>query len=241
MARSVRPAWPFGRAGDLRRWPRLAHVVEYDEYDPQPPRGWSPGAVSLVATLVLLLGLGGAIAGIYFGDKLAANRAGGEPTPLPQGLPTLTLGPDPTISATARPTTPAGSFELPDVTGSDFQAARSNLRALKLGVTLVFEGTSGNHTVRATTPAPRTPVTNGITVKLFVRGGAPEATVPGVVGLPCNQAADIIVDQGLFPQYPTGRQGMVLSQDPTTPPETPLHWNDSMKIFCGTPSPSPSP
>ena len=238
MARSVRRTWSFGRAGRLRRWLRLACVAAYEDYDLRPPRGWSPGAVSLVATLVLLLGLGGAVAGIHFGNKVNANRAGGEPITLPQVVSSLTPGPQRT---TAPPTTAPGSFELPDVTGSDFQAARSQLRVLKLGVTLVFEGSTGNHTVRTTQPAPRTVVKNGVTVKLFVRGPAPEATVPGVVGIPCDQAADIIVEQGLFPQYPTGKQGVVLNQDPPAPPATPLHWNDTVRIFCGTASPSPSP
>ena len=194
--------------------------------------------MSLVATLVLLLGLGGAVAGIHYGNKVSANRAGGEPTTLPQVITSRTPGPQRT---TAPPTTAPGSFELPDVTGSDFQAARVQLRALKLGVTLVFEGATGNHTVRATQPAPRTVVKNGVTIKLFVRGPAPEATVPGVIGIPCDQAADIIVEQGLFPQYPTGKQGVVLNQDPPAPPATPLHWNDTVRIFCGTASPSPSP
>jgi hypothetical protein len=193
--------------------------------------------VSLVATLVLLLGLGGAVAGIHYGNKVNAGRTG-QPTTLPQGMTSRTPVPDRT---TAPPTTAPGSFALPDVTGSDFEAARIQLRGLKLGVALVFEGTSGNHKVRATDPAPGASVKSGITVKLFVPGPAPEATVPGVAGLPCGQAADIIVEQGLFPQYPTGRQGVVLSQDPVPPPAPPLHWNDSVKIFCGTATASPSP
>jgi hypothetical protein len=191
--------------------------------------------VSLVATLVLLLGLGGAVAGIHYGNKVNAGRTG-EPITLPQVVTSRTPGPDRTP-----PTTAPGSFALPDVTGSGFEAARIQLRGLKLGVALVFEGASGNHTVRATDPTPGASVKSGITVKLFVRGPAPEATVPGVVGLPCGQAADIIVEQGLFPQYPTGRQGVVLSQDPVPPPAEPLHWNDNVKISCGLASPSPSP
>ena len=76
-------------------------------------------------------------------------------------------------------------------------------------------------------------VSKGTTVKILVRGAAPLATVPEVKGLPCAQAASLIVDSGLYPDYQSGRNGSVLTQTPTsTDPQT-LHWNDRVRIACG--------
>jgi len=122
---------------------------------------------------------------------------------------------------------------LPDLAGLDFQAARAKVRELKLGWLLVFEGTENDPTVRATEPAATATVSKGITIKIFVKGSAPLATVPDVKGLDCPQAADLIVDHGLYPQYPSGRSGVVLTQTPTASDPQTLHWNDQVELACG--------
>jgi hypothetical protein len=209
-------------------------VTSHETYEPDEPRGWSPVAVALIATLVLLLGLGGAIYGI---EAAGRRTPAAEPSNVPQVFPTPTSRPvTPTATPTATPG-PSDSFPVPDVTAVDFQTARRTIRELRLGWQLVFEGTdAADGSVRATEPAAGTPVKKGTTIKIFVRGAAPPATVPGVTGLPCGQAASIIVEQGLYPQYETGRQGVVLSQAPSASDPQTLRWNDRVRISCGTQS-----
>jgi hypothetical protein len=209
-------------------------VTPYQQYEPDEPRGWSPIAVALIATLVLLLGLAGAVYGIQ-----AANRRAPTPSPsaVPQIFPTPTPAPATPTSGPVPTETgaPADAFPVPDVTTGDFQAARKTIRELRLGWQLVFEGTDpADGSVRATEPAAGTKVKKGTTVKIFVRGAAPPATVPGVMGLTCSQAAGIIVEQGLYPQYETGREGVVQSQSPSASDPQTLRWNDRVRISCGT-------
>jgi hypothetical protein len=207
-------------------------VTPYESFEPEEPRGWSPVAVALIATLVLLLGLGGAIYGIEAANRRTPTT---EPSNIPQVFPTPTSRPvTPTSTPTETPG-PSDAFPVPDVTTVDFQTARKKIRELRLGWQLVFEGTdAADGSVRATEPAAGAPVKKGTTVKIFVRGAAPSATVPGVVGLPCDQAAGIIVEQGLYPQYEAGRQGVVQSQSPSASDPQTLHWNDRVRITCGT-------
>lgn len=211
-------------------------VTSYDDYEPEGPRGWSPFAVALIATLVLLLGLGGALFGINVANKNAQGPLDPDPT-TPSAFPTQT--PTPTATATSTSTPPAttpppgDTFALPDLAGLDFQTARTKVRDLKLGWRLVFEGNDANATVRASEPASGATVRKGDTIKIFVSGAAPLATVPGVKGLGCPQAAGIIIDHGLYPQYQSGREGVVLSQTPAAADPPTLHWNDEMQISCG--------
>jgi hypothetical protein len=210
-------------------------VTSYESYEPDEPRGWSPVAVALIATLVLLLGLGGAIYGIEAASRRTPIT---EPSNIPQVFPTPTPRPaTPTATPTETPG-PADTFPVPDITTVDFQTGRKKIRELRLGWQLVFEGTdAADASVRATEPAAGAPVKKGTTIKIFVRGAAPSATVPGVMGLPCGQAAGIIVEQGLYPQYETGRQGVVLSQSPSASDPQTLRWNDRVRISCGTQTP----
>jgi len=210
-------------------------VTSYAEFEPETPRGWSPLAVALIATLVLLLGLGGAIFGIYVANK---PEAAGPPTTVPQAFPTST--PSPAADATPTASPPTDTFGLPNLAGVNFQDARRQVRELKLGWALVFEGDTGDMTVRTTTPAAGSRVRKGTAIKIYVNGPAPLATVPGIVGLTCAQAASIIVEQGLYPDYETVRSGVVLGQSPRSDEPQTLHWNDRVKIRCG-PQISPSP
>jgi hypothetical protein len=213
-------------------------VTSYPEYEPEEPRGWSPLAVGVIATLVLLLGLGGALFGIHVA-KVNANPTT-SPSTLPEGFPSRTTTPPVTTTppTTTPPVTTSTSspapdgFVLPDVSGIDFQTARSKVRELKLGWRLVFEGTSDDATVRATDPPAGTTVRKGATVKIYVKGTAPLATVPNVVGMTCSDAAAQIVESGLYPSYPTGKAGTVSGQTPAASDPPSLHWNDMVRIVC---------
>ena len=222
-------------------------MTSFEEYEPEPPRGWSPFAVASIATLVLLLALGGALFGIYVSDqnRLAANSTSetASPTTSPSVGPSVTSGPpastSPSPSVTPSPSaSPSTSaFPLPDLTNVDFRVAWSKLRDLKLGWDMKFEGATGNLTVSSTEPAAGTPITKGTTVHVHVRGPAPLVAMPALIGLPCDQAADKLTDAGsLVADYPAGRTGVVKSQDPlpTDPPE--LKWGGNgtkATITCG--------
>lgn len=202
------------------------------DFGADEPRGWSPLAVALIATLVLLLGLGGALFGIRVANSNAEAARTPSTTPPPGGTTAPTTPP-------AGPTTPAGgttapdSFDLPDLAGTDFQVARQRVRELKLGWSLVFEGDGDDPTVRATDPPAGTDVKRGVTVKIFVRGFAPVATLSAVVGQPCGEAADAVVEAGLYPQYPSGRSGSVNTIEPLPSEPPTLRWNDKVNLYCG--------
>ena len=222
-------------------WP----VTQYEEFEPEPRKGWSPGVVALIATLVLALALGGA----YFGVRLSNSAANPTPPPTQAGsFPTAgptapaaspTPAADPTTAAptSAPPSTgPTAGFPLPDVYGLDFRAARTQLRGLGLGVNLVFTATGeGDFTVSNTIPARNVPVTKGRSITVYVPASAPETTVPGLIGLDCGAVGRALGDNGLFPEYVTGRKGTVTQQVPTSTPATPAHWNDKVKVWCATP------
>jgi hypothetical protein len=215
--------------------PDTGTVTPEVEYEPDQ-RGWSPFGVALIATLVLLLGLGGALFGIQAANRPRAVEPGGTiPAVVPTLPPPPTATPTPTPVPTPTPTPTAGaSFPVPDVAGDNFELARAELRALRLGVQLVFEGTDpAVGDVRVTEPSAGTVVRRGTTVKVFVRGAAPPATVPDVSGLTCSAAARRIVDAGLYPRYPRGRTGSVISQVPVATDAPTLHWNDTVQILCG--------
>jgi hypothetical protein len=209
-------------------------VTSYSEYEPEEPRGWSPLAVGLIATLVLLLGLGGALFGIHVANLNAGPAP--SPTTVPEGFPSRTSTPPvtttPPVTSSTTTTPPADSFALPDVSGVDFQTARTKVRELKLGWRLVFEGTNDDATVRATDPPAGTTLRKGATVKIYVMGAAPLATVPSVVGLSCAEGASLIVDHGLYPIYTLGKQGTIKDQTPSASDPPSLHWNDQVRIVC---------
>jgi hypothetical protein len=211
--------------------------MAYEELGPEEPRGWSPLAVAMIATLVLLLGLAGSLFGIYVSNVNAAAAVDTSPTPRPEVVsPKPVSSSTPSVSPTTTPpvttppvTTPADSFALPKLAGLNFKDARTTVRDLKLGWTLKFEGNGTDQTVRDTTPAAGTLVQKGVSVTIVVKGTAPLAVVPNIVGKPCSQAADLIVEAGLYPDYKTAaRTGTV--QPAATP--TGLRWNDKMALTC---------
>jgi len=207
----------------------------------QPPRT-NRGLIAAIAAAVLVLAVVGATAGWILagrsGDKVAGP--GSSPTPSATSVAPPTSEPPATPTATPTTTNTATGFRLPDVTNVDFEQARRQLRDLRLGVSLVFGQSGEDRTVARTEPAAGQSVRRGITVKLYVRGMAPYATIPGVVGLPCGQAGSIVADHGLVPQYPSGRTGVVVRTDPEQAPDR-LRWNETLRVYCGTPPSSPAP
>jgi beta-lactam-binding protein with PASTA domain len=130
---------------------------------------------------------------------------------------------------------------VPPVIGTDFEQARETLRKQRLGWRLVFGGGVGR-TVESTTPDVGTEVARGTTVQLQVAGPAPAAEVPDVVGKSCADAADELVDEGLYPRYLSGRTGKVSRQEPAE--DGPARWNDQVSIWCGSdgqPTTKPTP
>ncbi|MFE9689900.1 PASTA domain-containing protein [Micromonospora sp. NPDC005806] len=157
----------------------------------------------------------------------------------PTGQPP-TAGPE---RPTATRTTTAGGLTVPEVVGADFVAARRELRDRKLGWRLVF-GTGSGRSVERTSPAPGTPVRRGVTVTLWVTGPAPIVSVPDLVAQDCGDAADDLVEAGLYPRYRTGRRGPVTVQDPVGGASA--RWNDPVALTCGdapaaTPEGTPRP
>ncbi|MFG1886514.1 PASTA domain-containing protein [Micromonospora sp. NPDC049051] len=143
---------------------------------------------------------------------------------------------------TTAPSRPAG-LTVPAVVGEDFEDARDELREKRLGWRLVFGRGTGT-TVERTSPQVGTEIQPGRTVTLYVSGPAPAATVPDVVGDDCDDAADDLVEEGFYPQYPSGRTGTVSRQDPAG--DSAGRWNDQVSIWCGDApedgaSPSPTP
>ena len=211
-------------------------MTAYQDMGPNEPRGWSPFAVAMIATLVLLLGLGGALFGIYVAN---VNAAAASSTATPT---TSTISPTIVRSATSTPTTPAvtstppvtptvapGSFPLPKLTGLDFEVARGKVRQLDLDWTLAFADSGHDKSVASTEPTAGTLVHKGVIVHITVKGQAPPANVPTITGKPCADAAAAVIDAGLFPEF--------LSDSRTGPASAPeqhdLHWNDVMQLACG--------
>jgi hypothetical protein len=139
----------------------------------------------------------------------------------------------PTVSSAPPAPSPLAPLTLVDYAGRDFITVRAELRALQLGVQLIFGSEGDSRAVDHTVPAAGTPIDRGITIKVYVVGAAPLLVPPDVVGHPCNEAGRELSAAGVYPQYPTGRSGVVAAQDP--PGAAPgVHWNDRIRISCGS-------
>jgi PASTA domain len=214
--------------------------MTYEELEPDEPRGWSPLAVAMIATLVLLLGLAGALFGIYVSNVNAQASVITSPTPRPEVITTPPVTPTASKSASPSPTvttpspTPTGTvppdaFALPKLDGLNFKDARTKVRDLKLGWALVFQGNGNDQTVKESTPPAGTLVQKGTTITIVVKGAAPPAVVPVITGKQCAVADGLIVDAGLYPDYKSAaRTGTVQ----LAPPQIGLKWNDKMSLTC---------
>ncbi|ROT33575.1 PASTA domain-containing protein [Micromonospora sp. HM5-17] len=175
------------------------------------------------------------------GGYLLAGDGGEQPEPTAGPVTTATAPeaprtsrPGPTKTQAKRPPTtpPIDGMELPDLVGKDFDEAREELREKGLGVHLIFGDAGNDPSVTRTVPPGGSLVRRGITVKVYVKGAAPPVTVPDLVGESCREAARELVDEGLYPSYPTGDTGTVRQQDPS--PGSTVHWNDRVRLYCGT-------
>ncbi|MFR9780707.1 PASTA domain-containing protein [Micromonospora sp. MS34] len=210
-----------------------------DEQGPDRKRLFLGGALA-----VALLAVIGASGGwMLAGEPDRPVSTAGTPSAPIVDTPTDAPPSTPSQRPTGTQATTAAGLTVPDLVGDDFEAARRELRDRKLGWRLVF-GTGSDRSVLRTSPGPGTPVRRGVTVTLWVAGSAPALPVPDLTELACGDAADDLVEAGLYPRYRTGRQGEVTAQVPAA--GTLAHWNDQVVLTCGeapsaTPVEAPSP
>lgn len=227
--------------------------------DGYPGRGTAPGTTDgpepdrsrlllgggLAVVLLAVIGASGGwlLAGEDSAPPAPPAAAGTTPPASTGDTPAATDSPrsTPPVTGTTGRTSAAG-LTVPKLIGTDFVAARAELRERKLGWRLVF-GEGSGRTVERTYPEAGTPVRRGVTVTLWVVGPPPPVAVPDLIGDDCDDAADDLVEAGLYPRYRTGRTGTVLAQDPTA--GSPARWNDTVALSCGTEAspapPSPTP
>lgn len=210
--------------------------------EPSPRRRTTLVAGAAVAAVALAT-IGGVSGWVLAGDGEPGGPAGADGTGVtrPAPPPTTRGAATPPAVRTTPPkkSAPAGQLVVPDLVGDDFEGARDELRRRDLGWRLVFLGDGDSRAVESTDPPAGQAVRKGITVTVLVAGAAPPVEVPDVIGDPCAKAASRLVDEGLYPDYPTGRAGEVVQQDPA--PDTELRWNDRVRISCGkTPAGKPS-
>ncbi|MFF5177009.1 PASTA domain-containing protein [Micromonospora sp. NPDC000316] len=194
----------------------------------------------LVAVLLAVVGATGGwlLAGEDDGTTADAQGvASATATPTGRATPSrpATSRTTPSAPRTSAAPTKGTGLTVPQVVGIDFEKARDTLRKQRLGWRLVFGNGSGR-TVESTSPAVGTEVSRGTTVQLKVAGPPPPAEVPDVVGDDCADAADDLVEAGLYPRYRSGRDGEVSRQEPAE--DGPARWNDEVSIWCGSDPPN---
>ncbi|TDC59843.1 PASTA domain-containing protein [Micromonospora sp. KC207] len=167
---------------------------------------------------------------------LPAAESGVSSSAAPSGVPSPTARTTAPTARTSGPTRSTG-LTVPPVVGTDFEQARDELRDLRLSWRLVF-GTESGRDVRRTVPPVGSPVQRGTTVALYVAGPAPSLRAPDLVGDDCADAAEDLVEEGLYPRYPTGRTGTVTAQSPKA--DSTVHWNDEVALTCGEEPDEPS-
>jgi PASTA domain-containing protein len=213
-------------------------VTEVRGGDSEAPRQSRLRLLAGVAGAVVVLAALGATGGWLLAGSNGDNQGSGGRSPRPSTSPSSSPSSDYTSApaSSAEPSRPESTapgtdqFSLPDVTGSDFVAARQRLRDLKLGVQLVFGGTGDDRSVEGTVPPPGTAVRGGVTVKLQVRGAPPSLAVPRLVGMTCAAAGKAAADAGFTPQYLPEKVGIAVGQDPE--PFAEAHWSDRLRLSC---------
>lgn len=210
----------------------------------QPDRPNRAAVVASAAVATVLLATIGATGGWVLARNDSAppvNEAGPtattaapSPTKTPKARPSNTT---PSGGKTTAASVPAGQFALPDFAGQSFQEVRQDLRDRGLGWQLIFGNGGEDSSVVRTDPAAGANVRKGTTIKVYVSGAAPLTEVPDVVGLPCGQAQERMVEAGFGLNYPYGKTGPVVRQEPR--PGERLRWNGTVVLYCGTPTDLP--
>ena len=208
----------------------------------------SPATTATFAATLLVLAVVGWSVGWLAADGEGKAQGLGDPSPSvavssappPPPSPTPDASPDQTPPPTATPEpTRSNTFAMPDLRGQHFIAARKEATSRKLGVNVRFdaEGRGEDGTVVATNPEPDLYVWPGLTITLYVKGPAPDVEVPELIGQPCGQAKDMLVDRGLtIHSYPSGEEGNVYKTDPVA--GTRLKWNGRVMLYCSTSAPN---
>jgi hypothetical protein len=212
--------------------------------DAKPPRqGISPAMIAAIATSVAILAIIGATGGYLLANAKpepapTATAATATSSASASASASPAFSPSPVISASVTRVPQRGL--LPPGEGADFREYFAQLRAMKLGVVLIFGEPGQDGLVTRTLPAGGTAVRSGITVKVYVAGAPPETVLPSVVGLPCRDARVPLGTSGLLPTYLTGQTGVVLSQSPDPAVGGTARWNDHVELTCGEPTASPT-
>lgn len=211
--------------------------------DAKPPRqGLSPTMVAVIATSVAVLAIIGATGGYLLANADPSTKPTPTPTPAAASPSASTEpSPDPSYSPTSQPSTGT----LPPGIGADFREYFTQLRDLKLGVTVIFGEAGDSGTVVRTEPAAGSPIRNGLNIKVYAAGEAPVVEVPNVLGVKCRTAGGAagLGKVGLTPSYSGDDpdDSVVIAQSPDPATGGTAHWNDRVALTCGQPiSPSPS-
>ncbi|MFC6019202.1 PASTA domain-containing protein [Plantactinospora solaniradicis] len=194
------------------------------------------GLVAGAAVGLVICAVVGALGGFLLagGGEDPANRQAGSvstaTTAAAPSTPRGTPGRTPSRRPTAAPPPQIGEMALPNLVGMDFEEAREELFRRGLGAQITFGKAGSDRSVVSTNPRGGASVRKGVTVRLTVAGAPPEVVVPELVGQSCAQAGRRVVEDGLYPSYPTDRKGQVQSQDPKG--GATLRWNERVKVYC---------
>jgi len=207
--------------------------------DAKPPRqGLSPTMVAVIATSVAVL----AIIGATGGYLLANTTPGPSTTPTPTRSPSASA--EPTPSPSFSPTSMPSSGTLPPGVGADFREYFTQLRDLKLGVTVIFGEAGEPGKVTRTEPAAGASIRNGLNIKVYAAGDPPVVEVPNLLGVKCRTAGGAagLGKVGLVPSYSGDDpdDSVVIAQSPDPAAGGTAHWNDRVALTCGQAA-SPSP
>jgi hypothetical protein len=211
--------------------------------DAKPPRqGLSPTMVAVIATSVAVLAIIGATGGYLLANAEPSPTSTPSPTPAASS-PSASAEPSPLPSYS--PTSQPSTGTLPPGIGSDFREYYTQLRDLKLGVTVIFGEAGDPGTVVRTEPAAGAPIRSGLNIKVYAAGDAPLVEVPNVLGVKCRTAGGAagLGKVGLMPSYSGDDpdDSVVIAQSPDPTAGGTAHWNDRVALTCGQPAATPSP
>jgi PASTA domain len=213
---------------------------------PAPRSGTSAGQVLGAIAAFLVLAAVGATLGWTLTDvpPAAAAPPASSSSSSPAG-PSASPEPQPTQAPPSTPATTPGNngSGIPDyaAAGTLFTAARDELRGRGVAVVLIFASSGNAQTVNRTDPPAGSPVSRGMTVKIYVNGVAPPLGVPPIPNnTKCSDWGRQLVSIGfLIAGYHGGRSKPVTAESPDqNNPNT--VWNQQITLTCGDDNPQPS-